>query len=104
MAQPNPLETKQKFGATEVSIAVCDGKTAKEMVFEQAVRSRVASQFRKPPQSDYQRAYLWDEIYCNILVASIWLEIRPGRQLQREMAPESIIFGDGLELQRPREL
>ena len=101
MVPPNPFETTRKFDVAGVAVGVCDGKMAEGGVFELTVRPRFASQFRMPPQRNYQLGRPLDEIFKENSMAYIWLKNSPSCQVQRETALERVIFGNVPQVQQP---
>jgi hypothetical protein len=54
-----------------------------------------------PPQRNYQLGRPLDEIFKENSMVYIWLKNSPSRQVQREMAPERVIFGNVPKVQQP---
>jgi hypothetical protein len=72
------------------------------MAFVLAAGPRLVFQFRTPPQRNYQLAQPPDKKFSEISVTYIWLKNCPSRQLQREKAPERLIFANVPKVQQPR--
>ena len=70
-------------------------------VFELTVGPWFASQFRTPPQRNYQLAQALREGFFENSVTYIWLKNSPSRQVQREKALEGVTFGNVPKVQQP---